>query len=138
MFAVDDLGDLCFDFWDKGTWFGKYCLSDEDTPRFVGKPAVINSFGPNGSDERMDVFIRGVDGKYYYTHGGAEDWSDWSCHGGNFSSPPAVISPKYDAQRLDVFGVTSDGELLHQMWDGQVWYPGLDQWEKLGSGLKAF
>lgn len=93
LFAVNG-GELEFASYDGRDWAGPYIISDEDTPRFVGKPAVINN-----SDGRTDIFIRGVDGQYYYTHGDGEDWSNWSCHGGNFSSPPEIISLQSNASQ---------------------------------------
>ena len=51
---------------------------------------------------------------------------------------PGKNNADLEKYNRDVFGVTSDDELVHQVWNGQVWSPGLDQWEVLGSGLKAF
>ena len=142
LFAVDDDGDLVYGYYN-GQWSGSDTLSEDDIPHFEGNPTAISSGGSDDQIGRIDLFFRGDDGQYYHIHtipeGDDFAWSDWSCHGGNFSSAPEIISPQDNAtQRLDVFGVTSDDELVHQMWDGEVWYPGLDQWETLGSVLKAF
>lgn len=41
-------------------------------------------------------------------------------------------------QRLDIFGVTTDNQLGHQTWYGSGWYPGSNEWEKLGGPLEAY
>lgn len=50
-----------------------------------------------------------------------------------------IISWGNDAsQRIDIFGVTSGGELVHQAWQGKEWYPAIDKWEIIGGNLKTF
>jgi len=64
---------------------------------------------------------------------------DWYPKGGDFISAPSVVSWVKDAdQRLDIFGVTSDNQLGHQTWYGSGWYPGSNEWEKLGGPLEAY
>jgi hypothetical protein len=58
---------------------------------------------------------------------------DWEPLGGAFGSRPAVAS--WAANRLDVFGVGSDGQLLHKAWDGSQWLPSQTDWEALGGAF---
>lgn len=58
-------------------------------------------------------------------------WSDWEDLGGHLASAPAVSS--WGIDRLDVFGKSKDGSLLHKWWDGMEW----SEWEDLGGNLAS-
>ena len=139
IFMIDDDGQL----YHKHTRYGE--AEEENVgiinnTEFTGKPAVIAAQGSEDSPKRIDVVMLGKDQKYYHINGtGIDAWSQWSCHGGNFGSAPAIISWANDtAQRLDIFGITTDGQLVHQAWTGKDWYPAIDEWEIIGENLRVF
>ena len=136
---MDGTGALEYAYSDGGR-FSYDKFSGHNTPEFVGTPATTSFIGPDQENGRIDLFVLGADGQYYhnYGHSESENWAGWTSHGGKFSSAPEIVSPENDAtKRLDIFGVTLENELVHQMWDGQAWIPDLDQWEKLAGKVKA-
>ena len=34
--------------------------------------------------------------------------------------------------RLDIFGIGTDGAMYHKAWDGEAWRPSVLNWERLG------
>ena len=138
VFAVNVDGKLIHLYYDGSQWSSEEDLSGSVTTKFEGTPAAISSKGNGNSNDRIDIVVLGVDKQYYYIYWDGSKWSDWSCHGGSFSSPPSIVSwEKNAAQRLDIFGVTSDSQLGHQTWWGQGWYPEWNQWETLGGDLQV-
>ena len=55
---------------------------------------------------------------------------DWERLGGVFTSPPAVAA--WGQNRLDIFGLGTDGAMYHKAWDGTAWRPSPLDWERLG------
>jgi len=47
--------------------------------------------------------------------------NSWEPLGGVFSSPPAVVS--WGPNRLDIFGLGTDRQMRHKVWDGIAWKP---------------
>ncbi|KAI4213352.1 MAG: hypothetical protein LQ351_004093 [Letrouitia transgressa] len=137
VFLVNSQGKLIHDFYDGSQWIEED-LSGSLEATFVGTPAVISSKGGGTSNDRIDVVVLASDKTYYYLYWDGTKWSDWSSHGGDFNSSPSINSWQKDAaQRLDIFGVKSNGQLGHQTWWGQGWYPEYDQWEELGGDLRG-
>ncbi|ERF72593.1 hypothetical protein EPUS_02875 [Endocarpon pusillum Z07020] len=60
---------------------------------------------------------------YYHKYFDGFDWQPqggaWENFGGNFSSPPAVVS--WGTNRLDILGITPEGQLKHKYWSGDQW-----------------
>jgi hypothetical protein len=56
--------------------------------------------------------------------------TDWEWLGGTFNSPPAVVS--WAPNRLDIFGLGVNNEMLHKWRDGSSWGPSQTGWETLG------
>ena len=55
--------------------------------------------------------------------------TDWEPLGGIFNSPPAAVS--WGPNRLDIFGLGVNNEMLHKWWDGTDWRPSQTGWEPL-------
>ncbi len=77
------------------------------------------------------------DNQYRYKYYDGASWqpsvSGWYERPGvSFNSAPSVIS--WGPNRLDIFGLSVDGKLLHQAWTGYDWYPGVESWETLAGG----
>jgi hypothetical protein len=47
-----------------------------------------------------------------------------------YSYPPAAVS--WGSNRLDIFGLGTDGAMYHKAWDGSRWHPSTLDWERLG------
>jgi hypothetical protein len=99
----------------------------------TGTPEVV-SWGPN----RLDIFVRGGDIQTADSGGGmslyhkawdGSQWqpsqTDWQPLGGIVASHPAAVS--WGPNRVDVFGVGTDGQMWHQSGDGSNW----NGWEQL-------
>lgn len=96
----------------------------------TGTPAAA-SWAPG----RVDLFVRGGDGNYWHQWRDGGPWVGESpCAavphypehlGGPFESSPAVAAPF--ANRLELYGRDSRGELQFRYWDG-TWHP----WVSLG------
>jgi hypothetical protein len=41
------------------------------------------------------------------------------------------------ANRLDIFGIGTDGAAYHKYWDGRAWGPSQTGWEYLGGGFNS-
>ena len=89
------------------------------------------------SVNRFDIVALGTSSQYLYKYFNGESWQPspqgWYSKGQNepFVSNPSIVS--WGENRLDIQGVTIKGELMHQAWTGDSWYPGADQWESLGT-----
>ena len=73
----------------------------------------------------------------------------------NYKHPSVVAPPRYDTNlgattkaaggwvaawgnnRLDIFGLGTDGAMYHKAWDGTAWRPSLLDWERLGGIFTA-
>lgn len=91
----------------------------------------------NWAPNRLDIIGESeLNGHYLYKYYDGEAWrpsdSGWFDKGPGrpFTSSPAVVS--WGVNRLDVFGESHDGKLLHQAWTGDNWYPDSTVWECLG------
>lgn len=105
---------------------------------FIGAVAAT-SWGP----DRIDIVAWGRDDhQYYYKYWDGHQWNPsvtgWTSKKGSFASAPSVVS--WGKDRLDIFGVWRDSsnELTHQTWYGSGWYPGFDNWERLGGDFPPF
>lgn len=95
--------------------------------QFYGGPRsiAVASWAPN----RVDAFIRGMDGALYQKWFDGVNWNGWTSRGGSISGPPAVVS--WGQNRLDVFARGVDGALVHIANDGSTW----GNWESLGGSM---
>lgn len=119
-------------YWDGSQWSAWENLGDED---LLGSVAAT-SWAPG----RHDIVARRAnDSTYLYKYYDGQSWRPdtlgWYNKGPDyhFDSNPSVVS--WGNNRLDIFGVNYDDELLHQAWTAESWYPSNTDWETLGSGL---
>jgi hypothetical protein len=59
----------------------------------------------------------------------------WERLGGVFTSPPAVTA--WGQNRLDIFGIGTDGAMYYKAWNGSAWQPAGLGWERLGGDFTA-
>jgi hypothetical protein len=104
---------------------------------FDSAPAVV-SFG----DKTFDVFGLGTDGQMYHRHFDGNRWvAAWESLGGPAKGKAFVCAPAavagvsrggaWGPNRLDVFGLGTDGQMYHRYFDGKQWLP-IASWEALG------
>lgn len=62
--------------------------------------------------------------------------TDWTRHYGRLSPKPEIVSS--GANRLDIFGIRTDGGMTHQAWNGTGWAPAIDAGEDLGGSFMGF
>lgn len=136
VFALDDSNALHQLYWDGYSWKGWSLLSDVNVP-LSGKVSVT-SWSPN----RIDIVALSKNsGHYLYKFWEGQSWQpSWDTwydkvSSGSFKSNPAVGS--WGENRLDIFGESADGDLLHQTWTGYGWYPGPAEWETLAKAESA-
>ncbi|KAL9599540.1 MAG: hypothetical protein Q9219_003784 [cf. Caloplaca sp. 3 TL-2023] len=132
--AKDTAGTLFHKFWDGYQWNSWESLGSPDT-------AIVGSVGATSwAPDRIDIVGRVAStGNYWYKFYDGTSWqpsvTGWydkgpGLAGKPFYSDPAVVS--WGANRLDIFGTWSGGQLLHQTWTGENWYPNAESWECLG------
>ncbi|EMY77533.1 hypothetical protein LEP1GSC060_0164 [Leptospira weilii serovar Ranarum str. ICFT] len=74
------------------------------------------SWGP----DRLDLFVRGIDGRMYHKYWDRSYWSkDWEDLGGQILGTPSAVS--WGKNRLDIFARGLDGRVWHKYWDGSQW-----------------
>ena len=80
--------------------------------------------------DRLDVFGQGTSGAFLWRYWDGKQWSaDWQSLGGNFTSPPTVVSK--EVGRLTIFGIDQDGRVLHKYYYRGAW----STWENLKGNL---
>lgn len=84
---------------------------------------------------RLDSFVRGVDGAAYHKAWDGSSWSDWQYLGGYLTGTPEVVA--WGPDRLDVFVRGGDMALYHKWWDGSSWGPSVTDWEYQGGVLMS-
>lgn len=114
-----------------GFWGGWKKLGGRQFASFI---AAITPQGTN----QIELWGLGLDGALWHRSGSDNNWPvDWTSHGGNFISAPALVSPAPGV--YDVFAIDVDGAVKHarhtQTPDG--WKPA-SGWESLGGSIKAF
>jgi Repeat of unknown function (DUF346) len=82
----------------------------------------------------FDLFGVGLDAQMFHMEvqfANASQWppklTGWQPAGGCFISAPTVV--KWNDNRIDVFGITPDNQLLHRAMENGVW---IEDWENLG------
>jgi hypothetical protein len=111
-----------------GEWHDWNALGEE---AFSSPPSIV-SWEPN----RLD--IDGLDTDNHLLHkawnGSKKVWepslTSWKDLGGLLSSPPSVVS--WEPNRLDIFGLGEDNQMLHKAWNGSSWLPSVTGWTDLG------
>jgi hypothetical protein len=132
---LDIVGRDVFDAMNHNAWDGSAWQSPwEDLGGvFTSSPAVA-SWGPN----RLDVFGRGTTFGMFHKAWAGGAWrpsqTDWEDLGGDLRGPfagriPSVAS--WGPDRLDTFGIGTNGGVYRRAWDGSTWLP----WENLGGRL---
>lgn len=120
----------------------------------VSNPEVCDACGPNCQTVRLDFFdansayvatqtVPPPAGFAFKINAIAKPSSATSCPAPSIGcdyAPPAVSpsdSPEIAAaswgpNRLDIFGLGQNNEMLHKAWDGSEWRPSETDWEQLG------
>lgn len=116
-------------YWDGSQW---------SVWESLGAETMLESVAASSwSANRLDVVVK-ADMNFYYKFFDGEAWRPdvlgWYSKGPNsvFISNPSVVS--WGTNRLEIFGVNNDQELVHQAWVGDSWFPSNTDWEILGSG----
>jgi hypothetical protein len=98
--------------------------------------AAISSWGPN----RLDVWVTGLDQTIWHRACGTAPckspdlWSGWeNAIGGTIVSRPAAVS--WGLGRIDVFGLDSNGSVMHTAYDDGSGWSGWDTY-LAGAGFK--
>jgi hypothetical protein len=77
------------------------------------------------AENRLDIFVRGVDGGVYHKYWNGNNWgpslTDWEPLGGQITDSPVAVS--WAENRLDIFVRGADGGVYHKYWDGNNWGP---------------
>ncbi|KAL8702455.1 MAG: hypothetical protein Q9201_004379 [Fulgogasparrea decipioides] len=137
IYTLDESGGLWHKYWDGSQWASFEFLGSPDTP-------LVGSVGATSwSANRIDIVgLSKSTRHYWYKYYDGEAWrpdvlgwydkgpGDSGTSGRYFSSNPSVVS--WGTNRLDIFGETVHGELLHQAWAESTWYPDAAEWECLG------
>jgi hypothetical protein len=71
----------------------------------------------------------------YHKYWDGKNWSpgptEWEALGGTATRvPPVIVS--WGPNRLDIFAIGPNDNLLHKAWDGAQWLPSRTEWENLG------
>ena len=87
-------------------------------------------------DERLDVFVRGIDGTIWHKACNGGTWLDWDNHVGGYlyeGSSPAAVS--WGPNDIDVFARGADSGLYHTFYLSAtgLW----SAWEPLGGSLSS-
>lgn len=122
-------------YWDGSQW-SPWELLDNDYQTFSG--AGVASWGPN----RLDIVVRrGVEGNYLYKFYDGQSWNpspvNWYNKGPGHHFQGSYVRPSvvsWGENRVDIFGVDYNDDLVHQAWTGSAWYPSSTDWEILGHG----
>ena len=137
IWGTDEISGLWHKYWDGSQWSEWENLGVTNSADSVS----VASWGPN----RLDIVARNDIGQYLYKfydgsawQPDAAGWYNKGPFGGEetrFASSPSVVS--WGENRLDVFGESHEGALLHQAWTGYDWYPASTEWENLGGGVES-
>ena len=129
------LGGLSHKYWDGSQW------SEWESLGVTGSSASVSV--SSWSANRLDIVASSGTGEFLYKFYDGQSWqpdaAGWyekgplAGKGPAISSNPSVVS--WGENRLDFFGESESGMLLHQSWTGSDWYPGSNTWEDLGRGL---
>jgi hypothetical protein len=82
----------------------------------------VTSRGTN----RLDLFIRGMDGQVYRRFNDGAGWSSWSSLGGASISAPAAVAAS--SNRLDVWVRGTNNKLQHKRWQPSGWSGWSETW----------
>ncbi len=99
---------------------------------FTSEPmASTVAWQPN----RLDTFVRGVDGAVYHKAWDGAQWYEYENLGGYTTGTPEAVS--WGPDRLDIFVRGSDLALYHKWWDGSQWGPSTTDWEYQGGVIAS-
>jgi hypothetical protein len=111
-------------YWNGSTW------SWADTGKEVdGEPIVIargNLGSPSGNSLRVNLFVRGLDGKLWERHWNGSTWS-WVDTGKAVSGDPVAVvrgdveDVGADDIRINLFARGADNKLWERYWNGSSW-----------------
>lgn len=92
-----------------------------------------------GSD-RTDVFSTGADGGLHHKYWDGSSWQpaemEWESLGGDLYGQFPLAVASWAVDRLDVFGIGTEGELYHKYWDGSMWNPSGNRSDNLAPDYK--
>ncbi|KAI4122533.1 MAG: hypothetical protein LQ338_005764 [Usnochroma carphineum] len=128
VFGSTGLSDLGHIYWDGSQWSSERL----DDSHLMAGSAGATSWTVN----RLDVVTKHRDDQsYHYKFWDGTAWRPdtlgWYNKGSSyqFASSPSVVC--WGENRMDIFGISIDDELLHQAWTGYDWYPTSTDFEKL-------
>lgn len=144
VFAIGLDGQMLHRSWDGANWnasgwlpVGKVFATGG---RFIltGTPAVVGR-----SKMRIDIFVLAMDTVgttpgpvMLHQSWDSVKWApDWQNLGGVLASSPAVAS--WDANRIDVFALGADRQILHKAFDTSLGLQGTGAWESLGGTFSS-
>lgn len=133
LWAVGKNSNLYHKYWDVSYWTDWENMGGT----FKTAPQVVHQ-APN----KIDIVgqFDGDDTQYYYKYWDGTQWqpsvTDWYPKGGDFASPPALVS--LGEGNLNFFGLSNDGELKLQVYAGNNWQPSSTEWWSLGDTLKPY
>lgn len=131
IFGIDRLGALNHRYFEEFGWITKWRTEDGSllsTRRMQG-----SSFPGTDRYELFAVDTNNVLSPKVWT---GANWGHWVEHFGPFKSAPAVVS--WNGNRVDIFGLNADDNLVHQAWDGVKRSPSLTSGENLGGWFQTF
>lgn len=124
---------------DPGEWWPSQTDWQDLGGSIIGSPSAI-SWGVG----RVDLFVRGSDGRIYNKVWEQERgtwWPDqktWQDLGGAGVGPPTVVT--WGPGHIDVFMRGGNGNVLHKAWnaDPGEWWPNQTGWQDLGGKIIGF
>ncbi|KAI4111058.1 MAG: hypothetical protein LQ339_000786 [Xanthoria mediterranea] len=126
IYGVGQNNALYHKYWDGYQWAAW---------EYLGNMTGIESVAATSwSANRIDIVIK-VKGKLYYKYYNGAEWKPMlktfypKSPYVTFRSDPSVVS--WGENRFDIFGVSVNGDLVHQTWTGESWYPSETAWEYL-------
>ena len=137
IWGIDKALELQHKYWDGSQWSKWESLGVTNSSASVS----VASWSPN----RLDIVALNDIGQYLYKfydgsawQPDAAGWYNKGPFGGGetrLATSPTVVS--WGENRLDIFGESHEGALLHQAWTGYGWYPASSEWENLGGGIES-
>jgi hypothetical protein len=126
--------------WDGMQWFPSDAA---DAWNNIGGQTTDNPAVVSWGKDRLDVFVRGMDGAIYHKAWDRDHWfpSDdpniWERIGGATIGEPVAVS--WGENRLDLFVRGTNGGIFHKAWDTDQWFPSdkEDGWDNLGGMTKG-
>lgn len=137
VFANDGLsGNVSHKWWDGHQW-GPSASGLEILGGNVSSVPAAVSWGK----ERLDIFATDTKGTLYHKYFDGSSWQpsefEFESLADGFDQSYAFSASTWGPQRLDVFGLSPDKNVLHKYWDGFSWQPDGRSVENLGGQFRS-